>query len=159
MPSTWPSGPEGAGRRTGQLTPAGTAGAPELRQAILAAAVDALTESGPARLSLRELGRRAGVSHAAPAHHFGDKAGLLTALAAQGYTVLAEALTGLAEEGRDRAALTRRIFRTTHQGLAKPLAFDTGTHVLTGNRLGHVYRVESGAYRYLGLYPDVPVGA
>ncbi len=64
-----------------------------LRQAILAAAVDALTESGPARLSLRELARRAGVSHAAPAHHFGDKAGLLTAVAAEGYTLLADALT------------------------------------------------------------------
>src|SRR5918998_1032836 len=65
----------------------------QLRQVILAAAVDALAESGPARLSLRELARRAGVSHAAPAHHFGDKAGLLTAVAAEGYTLLAEALT------------------------------------------------------------------
>ncbi|MGW7460878.1 bifunctional serine/threonine-protein kinase/ABC transporter substrate-binding protein [Streptomyces sp. NPDC054797] len=72
--------------------------------------------------------------------------------------LLAAALTGLADEGRDRAALTRRVFRTAHQGLAKPLAFDTGTHVLTGNRLGHLYRAESGAYRYLGLHPDVPVG-
>ncbi|MDX3538349.1 bifunctional serine/threonine-protein kinase/ABC transporter substrate-binding protein [Streptomyces sp. MB09-01] len=69
--------------------------------------------------------------------------------------LLAAALTGLDEEGRGRAGLTRRIFRTTHQGLAKPLAFDTGTHVLTGNRLAHLYRVESGAYRYLGLYADV----
>ena len=50
---------------------------------IRAAAINALTESGPARLSLRELARRAGVSHAAPAHHFGDKAGLLTACVPQ----------------------------------------------------------------------------
>jgi AcrR family transcriptional regulator len=64
-----------------------------LRPAILAAAIDALTESGPARLSLRDLARRAGVSHAAPAHHFGDKAGLLTAVAAEGYDLLADALT------------------------------------------------------------------
>src|SRR5688500_19272792 len=63
-----------------------------LRQAILAAAVDALTESGPARLSLRELARRAGVSHAAPTHHFGDKKGLLTALATEGFDQLAAAL-------------------------------------------------------------------
>nr|MDT0518686.1 bifunctional serine/threonine-protein kinase/ABC transporter substrate-binding protein [Streptomyces sp. DSM 41633] len=69
--------------------------------------------------------------------------------------LLAAALTGLDEDGRGRAGLTRRIFRTTHQGLAKPLAFDTGTHVLTGERTAHLYRVESGAYRYLGLYPDV----
>jgi AcrR family transcriptional regulator len=72
-----------------------------LRQAILAAAVDALTESGPARLSLRELARRAGVSHAAPAHHFGDKAGLLTAVAAQGYTLLADALTATQQQTGD----------------------------------------------------------
>ena len=72
-----------------------------LRQAILAAAVDALTESGPARLSLRELARRAGVSHAAPAHHFGDKAGLLTAVAAQGYTLLADALTAAQQQTGD----------------------------------------------------------
>jgi AcrR family transcriptional regulator len=63
-----------------------------LRRALLAAAVEAVEESGPAGLSLRDLARRAGVSHAAPAHHFGDKAGLLTALAAEGYHLLATAL-------------------------------------------------------------------
>ncbi|WP_374778041.1 bifunctional serine/threonine-protein kinase/ABC transporter substrate-binding protein [Streptomyces sp. NBC_01310] len=73
--------------------------------------------------------------------------------------LMTSGLTGLGEEGRDRAGLTRRIFRTAHQGLAKPLAFDSGTHVLTGNRVAHLYRVESGAYRYLGLFPDVRVGA
>ncbi|MFF4434157.1 bifunctional serine/threonine-protein kinase/ABC transporter substrate-binding protein [Streptomyces sp. NPDC001513] len=69
--------------------------------------------------------------------------------------LLAAALTGLGEEGRDRAGLARRIFRTAHEGLAKPLAFDSGTHVLTRGRTAHLYRAESGAYRYLGLYPDV----
>jgi AcrR family transcriptional regulator len=73
----------------------------QLRQAILAAAVDALAESGPARLSLRELARRAGVSHAAPAHHFGDKAGVLTAVAAEGYTLLADALTAAQRHAED----------------------------------------------------------
>jgi AcrR family transcriptional regulator len=64
----------------------------DLRNTLLAAAVDAIAESGPTALSLRDLARRAGVSHAAPAHHFGDKAGLLTALATQGYDLLAKAL-------------------------------------------------------------------
>lgn len=63
-----------------------------LRRAIIEAAVDAIEESGPVTLSLRELARRAGVSHAAPAHHFGDKAGVLTAVAAEGYTLFADAL-------------------------------------------------------------------
>ncbi len=64
----------------------------DLRRTLLAAAAEAITESGPAALSLRDLARRAGVSHAAPAHHFGDKAGLLTALAAEGFTLLADEL-------------------------------------------------------------------
>ncbi|WP_030200813.1 TetR/AcrR family transcriptional regulator [Streptomyces sp. NRRL S-87] len=63
-----------------------------LRSALLDAACAAIEETGPAALSLRDLARRAGVSHAAPAHHFGDKAGLLTELAAQGYDLLAEAV-------------------------------------------------------------------
>jgi AcrR family transcriptional regulator len=56
-----------------------------LRAALLAAAAEELQVVGPAELSLRELARRAGVSHAAPAHHFGDKRGLFTALAADGF--------------------------------------------------------------------------
>ncbi|WP_344684189.1 TetR/AcrR family transcriptional regulator [Saccharopolyspora taberi] len=64
----------------------------DLRRAILDAAAEAITEFGPSGWSLRELARRAGVSHAAPAHHFGDKKGLLSALAAEGYTLLSDAL-------------------------------------------------------------------
>ena len=72
-----------------------------LRQAVLAAAVDAITEVGPAGLSLRDLARRAGVSHAAPAHHFGDKAGVLTALAAEGFQLLADALDAAEQRTHD----------------------------------------------------------
>ncbi|WP_141584834.1 TetR/AcrR family transcriptional regulator [Actinomadura sp. WMMA1423] len=64
----------------------------DLRRAVLDAAVEAIAEAGPAAWSLRELARRAGVSHAAPAHHFGDKTGVLTAVAADGYTRFADAL-------------------------------------------------------------------
>jgi AcrR family transcriptional regulator len=63
-----------------------------LRRALLDEATKAIAQSGPAGLSLRELARRVGVSHAAPAHHFGDKRGLLTAIAAEGYRLLGAAL-------------------------------------------------------------------
>lgn len=70
----------------------------DLRRAVLEAAVAAIAESGPTTWSLRELARRAGVSHAAPAHHFGDKAGLLTAVAAQGYALFADALEAAGDD-------------------------------------------------------------
>ncbi|WP_205327757.1 TetR/AcrR family transcriptional regulator [Glycomyces sp. YM15] len=64
----------------------------DLRRALIDAAVEAIAESGPSALSLRAVAKGAGVSHAAPAHHFGDKAGLLTAVAAEGYDRFADAL-------------------------------------------------------------------
>ncbi|GGU13915.1 TetR/AcrR family transcriptional regulator [Streptomyces lateritius] len=64
----------------------------DLRQAVLTAALDVIATEGPSALSLRDLARRAGVSHAAPAHHFKDRAGLLTAVATEGFDLLAVAL-------------------------------------------------------------------
>ena len=63
-----------------------------VRAEMLAAAVEAVSESGAGGLSLRELARRVGVTHGAASHHFGDKTGLLTALAVEGYRLLAAAL-------------------------------------------------------------------
>jgi AcrR family transcriptional regulator len=64
----------------------------DLRRALLRAAAEAITEHGVARLSMRDLARRAGVSHTAPTNHFGDMEGLLTALATEGFEQLARAL-------------------------------------------------------------------
>jgi AcrR family transcriptional regulator len=68
----------------------------DLRAALLEAAAEEISAHGTAGISLRALARIAGVSHAAPAHHFGDKRGLFTALAAQGFQLL---------HSRTRAAL------------------------------------------------------
>jgi AcrR family transcriptional regulator len=57
----------------------------DLRSALLAAAEAELAARGIEAFSLRAVAKRAGVSHAAPAHHFGDVNGLLTALAAEGF--------------------------------------------------------------------------
>jgi AcrR family transcriptional regulator len=75
----------------------------DLRRVLLEEAVASLRESGPAALSLRDLARRAGVSHAAPAHHFGDKRGLLTAVAAEGFRRLSASLGATYEATRDFA--------------------------------------------------------
>ncbi|UYQ62547.1 TetR/AcrR family transcriptional regulator [Streptomyces peucetius] len=65
----------------------------DLRRAVLNAALDVIRTEGPSAVRLRDLARRAGVSHAAPAHHFKDRTGLLTAIAAEGYELLAQALS------------------------------------------------------------------
>jgi AcrR family transcriptional regulator len=57
----------------------------DLRSALLTAAEAELAERGVESFSLRSVAKRAGVSHAAPAHHFGDAGGLLTALATEGF--------------------------------------------------------------------------
>jgi AcrR family transcriptional regulator len=49
-----------------------------------------IAKRGLAFVSLREVARDARVSHSAPAHHFGNKAGLLTAFAADGFVRMAE---------------------------------------------------------------------
>ncbi|WP_448044626.1 TetR/AcrR family transcriptional regulator [Bradyrhizobium liaoningense] len=56
-----------------------------LREALLQAAERVLERDGLAGLTLRAVAREAGVSHAAPTHHFGDLTGLLSELAAIGF--------------------------------------------------------------------------
>ena len=64
----------------------------DLRAALLTRAEETLKEKGPSALSLRELARDLGVSHAAPSRHFKDKQALLDALALAGFERLAVAL-------------------------------------------------------------------
>lgn len=63
-----------------------------LRAALLDAAEAILERDGFQALTLRAAARAAGVSHAAPAHHFGDLAGLLSDLAATGYVRFHDAM-------------------------------------------------------------------
>lgn len=97
-----------------------------LRPALIAAAEAVIAERGLDRFSLRETARRAGVSAAAPAHHFGDARGLLTAIAVQAFADLADAL-----DAADAAAGAEREARLKAQGrayvafaLERPARFD-----------------------------------
>jgi AcrR family transcriptional regulator len=87
----------------------------DLKAVILAQAADLVAERGADGISLRELAREAGVSHAAPAHHFADRRGLFTALSAQGWRLLAEALNG-ARPDFVEAALAYVRFALDHPG-------------------------------------------
>ena len=72
----------------------------DLRHALLKSAATVIEEGGPSAMSMREVTRRAGVTHAAATYHFGDKAGLLTALAVDGYRLLGDALREAHEKRR-----------------------------------------------------------
>jgi AcrR family transcriptional regulator len=63
-------------------------GTADLRRTVLDASLELIEAEGLAALSMREVARRAGVSHQAPYHHFGDREGILAALAADGFTQL-----------------------------------------------------------------------
>ncbi|WP_369365993.1 TetR/AcrR family transcriptional regulator [Streptomyces sp. CG4] len=68
----------------------------DLRAALLTSAERTLRDKGAGALSLRELARDIGVSHAAPGRHFKDKQALLDALALDGYERLNRALAAAA---------------------------------------------------------------
>jgi AcrR family transcriptional regulator len=73
-----------------------------LHEALLQAAETILERDGLQGLTLRAAAREAGVSHAAPTHHFGDMAGLLSELAAAGFRKFGAAL-GAATAGKSSA--------------------------------------------------------
>lgn len=79
-----------------------------LRDALVAASEAILREKGVEGFTLREAARRAGVSPAAPAHHFGSAAGLLTEVAILGFEALTRYLRDwTAKGGSDPAARLR----------------------------------------------------
>jgi AcrR family transcriptional regulator len=69
----------------------------DLRRAIVEEALEAIERDGVDALRLRAVARAVGVSHAASAHHFRDRTGLLTAIAAEGYDRLADDLAAVWE--------------------------------------------------------------
>lgn len=73
----------------------------DLRNALIQAGLDILSTDGVEALTLREVARRAGVSHSAPYAHFANKEALLAAIAEQGFELLA---AKTAQAGRRRSS-------------------------------------------------------
>ena len=82
-----------------------------LKPALLQAAVGLIAEVGPAAFTLREVARRAGISHNAPYRHFREKDELLAAVATAGFERLADALDkpGKATRARNPNPALRRF--------------------------------------------------
>ena len=93
-----------------------------LREALLQAAEKVLERDGLPGLTLRAVAREAGVSHAAPTHHFGDLAGLLSELAAIGYRQFSAAMiaanaSGTREQKGLASAKAYIAFAQAHPGM------------------------------------------
>lgn len=72
---------------------------PDLRTRLVDVGVDLVSLEGPGALTLREIARRAGVSHGAPRRHFPTHLELLSAIARRGFTELAVRVTGALGDG------------------------------------------------------------
>jgi AcrR family transcriptional regulator len=81
----------------------------DLRQALLATTLDLVRTAGPQAVTLREVAARAGVSEAAPYHHFASKAHLLLELATTGYRLLADRLSAAMAAGANATARDRLV--------------------------------------------------
>lgn len=104
----------------------------DLRRALILAARQLLEEVGADALSLRAVAREAGVSPAAPYHHFKDKSELLSAVALQGYEELGEDM--------------RRAVESTTPGLDRTTALGAA-YVLFSLRNRALYTIMSGSAR------------
>ena len=69
----------------------------DVRRLVLDAAIAIIELDGAESLSMREVARRAGVSHQAPYHYFGDRSGILAAISEEGFTGLAQAFRDVHE--------------------------------------------------------------
>ena len=113
----------------------------DLRRALIDAAVDTVATTGAATLSLRGLAAAAGVSHAAPVHHFGDKAGLFTAVATEGFDLLADELIAVWEESGNFLEVGVRYvhFALSHPGyfevMFRPDLFNAGEPALERSKM------------------------
>ncbi|MET0314954.1 MAG: TetR/AcrR family transcriptional regulator [Hansschlegelia sp.] len=118
----------------------------DLRSALMAAAEEVIRERGVDGFSLREAARRAGVSAAAPQHHFGDARGLLTAIATAGFMGLGDALAdaGASDATDAHAALTSLGRAYVRFALAEPTRFDVMWRMTRIDRDDEAYQAASG---------------
>ena len=96
----------------------------DLRRAIVAAALEILSETQSHVFSLRELARRAGVSHNAPYKHFAEKRDLLAAVSAGGFEVLTKRMNvEAAKASQPRAQLFAVLRAYIRYGVENPALY------------------------------------
>lgn len=102
-----------------------TAGRDDVRAGILNASLALMNEGGLGALSMREVARRAGVSHQAPYHYFDDREAILAELAGDGFDKLYDYMVSALGHARDRRSRAQAIgeayirFALNHQEVFK----------------------------------------
>jgi AcrR family transcriptional regulator len=76
----------------------------DLRRKVLDASLALIEEGGLDRLSMREVARKAGVSHQAPYHYFADREAILAAIAGEGFSALGQSLVRAATQAGSEPA-------------------------------------------------------
>lgn len=134
----------------------------DLARALVEAAEEILAESGTEGFTLRECARRAGVSHAAPAHHFGDVSGLLTEVAVRGFERLTKATGAVARgDSSPQTRLKAMLNAYIENAMENPVAFRL---MFASSRIRHADERLSAASRaaydvLLGVIDDMAVAA
>jgi AcrR family transcriptional regulator len=118
-----------------------------LRDALLKAAETVLERDGLQGLTLRAVARQAGVSHAAPTHHFGDLTGLISELAAIGFRQFNAAMAAAPSPGSGNAkarvmayvayaqahpGMYGLMFRTERLDMTRPALCDAANAAFAG---------------------------
>jgi AcrR family transcriptional regulator len=93
-----------------------------LKERVIAGAIALIESEGLAALSMREVARRAGVSHQAPYRHFADREAIMAAIAEQGFLELADRIESTRHDDLERwlGAATRAY---VHFALERPAHF------------------------------------
>lgn len=102
----------------------------DLRRALLDSALEIIEEQDISALSLRQVARRAGVSHTAPYRHFADKEALLAAVAEEGFQEFSRYL----EQARDAQSTPLAQLEATGMAYVDyALQYPTHYRVMSGN--------------------------
>ncbi len=107
----------------------------ELRRALLDEALAIIEREGVSALSLRDLARRLGVSHAAPAHHFPDKTALLVEIAREGFERFGAGLAAAADAAPDEES---RLTAAGRAYVAFALAHPATFRVMFGREIAEL---------------------